>query len=90
VDRVVYSVQCFVVEFEAMLFLAMVLDQRHDFLFAVAAYLPITVPCQHIRAVELEAWVLLLELRIHIVLLRPSSSHSRPEAIPLSPDGLTG
>jgi hypothetical protein len=44
-DRVVHSVSGLTVEVEPMLFLAMLFDKKHDFLFAVAAYSPITVSC---------------------------------------------
>lgn len=44
-DRMVHSVSGLSIEFEPMLFLAMLLDKQHDFLFAVAAYAPITVFC---------------------------------------------
>jgi len=48
VDRVIDSVPCFVVKVESMLFLAMLLDAQHNFLFVVAAHLPITVLRHHI------------------------------------------
>ena len=48
VDRVIDSVPCFVVKIESMLFLAMLLDAQHNFLFVVAADLPITVLRHHI------------------------------------------
>ena len=47
-DRVVHSVPCLVVEFQAMLFAGMLFDQHHDFQFDVAAHLPITVLRHHI------------------------------------------
>jgi hypothetical protein len=69
-DRVVHSVSGLIVELEPMLFLAMLLDKLDDFLFVVTAHPPITVSCQHIRAVEMET---ALHIRfggaIHVVLL---------------------
>jgi hypothetical protein len=78
-DRVVYAVPCFVVEIEAMLFAAMLLNPQHEFLYAIALYLPIAVPSHNIRALELECSLVLFVrevwiqfvLLIHVVLLGP-------------------
>ena len=83
-DRVVNAVPCLVVEVEAMLFAAMLLNQQHEFLFAIAAHLPITVFSHNIRALELECSLVLFirEVRIQVVLLWPCSSRFGLTAIP--------
>jgi hypothetical protein len=53
-DRVVHALPCLVVQLEAMLVAAMLLNQQHEFLFAIATHLPITVLSHHIRALEME------------------------------------
>jgi hypothetical protein len=60
-------------DFEAMLFATMLLDPRHDFLFADTADLPITILLHHIGALEVDftvALVLLIRnIGIHVDLL---------------------
>ena len=72
-DGIANFVASLVVDFETMLFAAMLLDLRHDFLFAVAADLPITVFRPHIGTLEvnfaLAPLLLLRNVGIHIVLL---------------------
>lgn len=83
-DRVVHAVPCLVVQVEAMFFAAMLLNQQHEFLFAIATHLPITVLSYHIRALELECSLVLFvrEVRIQVVLLWLCSSHFGMTAIP--------
>ena len=66
-----------------MLFAAMPLNQQHEFLFAIAAHLPITVLSHHIRALELEcSLVLFIREVIHALTLPRTAEvteiHMRP------------
>src|SRR2546430_8348118 len=89
-NRAAHLIAGCVVDGHIMFFAAMLLDFRHDFLFAVSAHLPVTVLGTYVGALEIQLAFALLRIsgniRIHIFLLRQFSFQSRAGTIPYSPD----
>src|SRR5947208_15147126 len=89
-NRVANLAAGFVVDRHIVFFAAMLLDFWHDFLFSVSAHLPVTVLGTYVGALEIQLALALLRISgnigIHILLLPSSSSESRAETIPCSPD----
>jgi hypothetical protein len=88
-DRIAHLVPCFVVDCKAVLFSAVLLDLRHDFLFAVAAHLPVTVLRPYIGALKVDfALVMPLRIRnigIDCVSLKRAASIPNSEQYPVHP-----
>jgi hypothetical protein len=62
INSIANPIASMVVDAEAMLFATMLLDPRHDFLFADTADLPITILLHHIGALEVDFTVALVLL----------------------------